>query len=166
MKNAIRFAAHLALLLKKYGMIIDSQEINAIISSYIKLLQTEDKGSLVAMYYSYLPPETQLHGYSIFLQGIEQEKFEHFELGQKHNLDMLAISLHVVESIFTRGSVLDPVSLELPRIKFAGLDDFISLADTIQIKALEWVSFQVDQLPSLIEYASKLIRYFLSNLDI
>jgi hypothetical protein len=66
-KRSLRFLTHLILLLRNLDLDIFNST-NYIILKYIHVLQSENMGELTAMYFKYLPTETQLSGYSSFLQ--------------------------------------------------------------------------------------------------
>lgn len=67
-KRSLRFIAHLILLTRNLEIHSPSESTNSLIENYIKVLEAEGKGDLVAMYFEYLPVEKQISGYSQFLQ--------------------------------------------------------------------------------------------------
>ncbi|KAJ3312753.1 hypothetical protein HDV04_002717 [Boothiomyces sp. JEL0838] len=161
-KRSLRFIAHLILLTRNLEIHSPSESTNSWIENYIKVLEAEGKGDLVAMYFEYLPVEKQISGYSQFLQSIKSDKQQYYELGLEANLDMLAVTEDVVQSFFSRGAVFEPISIDYS-LTFPRLSDPPVKADQVQIDALGWLIFEDIQQQNLVKYSNILTKYFLLN---
>ncbi|KAJ3324993.1 hypothetical protein HDV06_005582 [Boothiomyces sp. JEL0866] len=160
LKQSLRFIAHLILLTRNLEIHSPSDSTNCLIENYIKVLEAEGKGELVAMYFEYLPFEKQISGYSSFLQTIKKDKQRYYELGLESHLDMLAVTEDVVQSYFSRGAVFEPISIDYS-LTFPRLSESPIKADQIQIDALGWLVFEDIQQQNLVKYSNILTKYFL-----
>lgn len=71
---------------------------------------------------------------------------------------MLEISVETVDSILKGG---DSLPEKVPNLSFKQLDAPLTTADSIQIRALEWLTFKDDQTKHLAKFSNILLRRFL-----
>ena len=67
--HALRFLTHVILVLRSLEQDFWTNDTDAIIVSYTRILAYYEKNDIVALYLSYLPVNLQIEGYSCFLQG-------------------------------------------------------------------------------------------------
>jgi nuclear pore complex protein Nup107 len=162
LKHGLRFLTHVIILLRHMELDVGSPATNFIVQRYIELLQIEGKHDLIALYYEFLPGDDQVHGYSSFLSTIQDNKSFYYQLGLDHGLDMLRISERTV-SICSRNLMDQDLPLDIPSLEMPDLDAEMEESDIIMINSLEWLGFEDNQIPCLIDFSNSIMRRYLSR---
>jgi nuclear pore complex protein Nup107 len=160
--HGLRFLSHLIILLRHLELETGSFNTNYILLRYIKLIQSEGKNELVAMYFEFLPLSEQIQGYAEFLGGITENKSLYYQLGLDHKLDMLEISVYTVSKMLENSLLGQSLPEDIPDVQTTSLDNEISPQDIQLINTLEWLGFEDNQIESLVQFSNSLMRRYLS----
>jgi Nuclear pore protein 84 / 107 len=156
-ESVLRFTSHLIRFMHNAaGLDIDVHAIK-IVRRYIDLLKSEN-AELIPFFLQLLPYEAQIDAYVSFLQDVEDDKIKFYKLGKEYGVDMKRVAIGTVESIFKRGGLAEHTDLD-PTV--ASVADSVSHSDMIQIRTLEWLTFDADMAVELLKYSNYLIRLFL-----
>ncbi|KAJ1561571.1 hypothetical protein HK096_004182, partial [Nowakowskiella sp. JEL0078] len=160
----LRFVAHLGLALRIGGFPVMQDNLDFAISAYIELLIASQKGKLVALYTAHLPVMKQIEKYSSFLSRINDHfkiRYEYLQLARSQSLDVHSIANRTVDKIFSNGVFMEPLPEQISSVHIFGLKDPVSELDRIQIRAIEWVTWEKIQYVDALSKVNTLMRRFL-----
>ncbi|EPX73454.1 nucleoporin Nup107 [Schizosaccharomyces octosporus yFS286] len=159
--SSLRIMVHLLLFMRIAGIHVDAYISDSIIQSYIELLASSKKNSLVPLYIPFLSDHIQYEAYARFLNLIEDgnPRLEQLRLAKKFELDIDRAALMSVSLAFEKFADDAEHSIE---INLKSLDEPVPLVHTRFISTLEWLIITC-QSDDLLVYANCAFRYFLSR---
>ncbi|WBW75453.1 nucleoporin Nup107 [Schizosaccharomyces osmophilus] len=159
--SSLRIMVHQLLFMQIAGIHVDAYISDSIIQSYIELLASAKKNSLVPLYIPFLSDHVQYEAYARFLSFIEDanSRLEQLKLAKKFQLDIDRAALMSVSLAFDEFARDAEPLLE---INLKTLDDPVPLVYTKFISTLEWLIITC-QSDDLLVYANYAFRFFLSK---
>ncbi|XP_063702515.1 nuclear pore complex protein Nup107 [Culicoides brevitarsis] len=153
----LRFLTHIVLFFRQIGKPHPEEIADRVIKAYVEALIKLGNAQLIAYYTAALPTETQLELYSSFMETLtnSEDRRVCFSEAISHGLDVQRIAFYTVDKIRDyKNSGENEILNERQQIK--------SLDDT-KIQALEWLTFNADQISDLLWQANALIRNFMAQ---
>ncbi|RUP32842.1 107-domain-containing protein [Jimgerdemannia flammicorona] len=163
--HMLRFMAHFISYLRSISVELDDAKADYIMQSYVELLIASRKNRIVALYATKLPHDLQVECYASFLTTINDEKrvrWEHVNIAYHYGLDVKTILVRTVEKIFSQAHSQEPeLSGPEEALMLTKINDNIEPGDKVQIRALEWLTFEQSQHEDALYHSNSLIRHFL-----
>lgn len=164
--HMLKFFAHVVISFRSLGIQHSEkgeQLCNFILESYVYHLISNKELGLIALYVSYLLPQSQIYAYSKLLEGItdkEQQKLC-LKLAKEAKLDIEEITRTAVESIRTKPSesVLKR-TLNPKEYLTTELSSKITAEDVKKINALDWLFLFKPQYIEALLQGNSLMRTF------
>ncbi|GBB87782.1 hypothetical protein RclHR1_14290002 [Rhizophagus clarus] len=161
----LRLATHLILYLRDLMLPTPDKESDHIIRLYTELLIEYRQNKLIALYASKLPRDISIEIYASFLKDVTAsytERHKLFKLAEQYGLNVIAIARETFELIFKEiesadkhGAVFD--------VRIIALKELINPIEIIQIRALEWLTFNKEQHREALKLGNTLCRRFLAS---
>lgn len=154
-KHLVRFIAHMVLLLRNAGYVLDDAACNAVLRTYVRDLIDGKQVPLVATYAAALPPREQVGHYARLLLEIKAQDAVYREqcLGWARDagLDVPAITRTLVEHVRTADE--EPAPTTAPSLE-------VLPKDREKITSLDWLLFDEEMRGEAIRQANALMREF------
>lgn len=166
LSHLIRFFAHLILFLKSIDQKVDNEASNAIIRSYVQVLEMEKKHDLIAFYVAELQQESGVETYAKYLISLgpsadRQTRRIALLRAMEHGLDLSRVACTAVTM-----TLKDINEAKLQPNRQHGLNWYnneLTDKQTELIRSLEWLTIdRVTYFDALVQ-ANSLIRYFLAS---
>lgn len=172
----MRFFAHLVLVLRTLNQPVPTSSANAIIETYLRILEREGNDSLVAMYAACLREGNGEESYARFLRGeclpdsltaamdsnaSREAKSEALLRAKQHNLDVAVIAQETVRLILEEQFASIP-SLQSGEPDITTFSTSLSERDVYLIRAIEWLTMVPETLPEALARSNDVARYFLA----
>jgi nuclear pore complex protein Nup107 len=163
----LRFFAHLVLVLRTLGQDVPESAANAILESYLRVLERGGHSSLVAPYAACLREGNGEESYARFLRSMPPtaslaDKRTALLRARDYGLDVATIATYTVRMIlhaaFDAAPSLAPGQPDITDGRVG-----LSADDEALIRALEWLTIVPETLPEALARANEVARYFLAT---
>ncbi|CAG8655787.1 11397_t:CDS:10, partial [Rhizophagus irregularis] len=161
----LRLATHLILYLRDLMLPTPDKESDHIIKLYTELLIEYRQNKLIALYASKLPRDTSIEIYALFLKDVMAsyaERHKLFILAEQYGLNVIAIARKTFDLIFQEIETADKHGAVFD-VRIISLKEPIKQTEIIQIRALEWLTFNKEQHREALKLGNTLCRRFLAS---
>ncbi|KAF9109792.1 Nucleoporin nup84 [Mortierella sp. AM989] len=162
--HLMRFMAHFVLLLRSKGSNIPKDTGDYFIKIYVDYLVSRKLYGLAPLYASFLPVDLQVETCSSYLKkidGSKRDRYEHLITIRQNGLDLHRILTATVDDLLDRSRADFEQATDYRANLQKSIMAPVSSYEKANIKALEWLSFDVPQYEECLKRSNYLARKYL-----
>ncbi|KAG8724644.1 Nucleoporin nup84 [Ceratobasidium sp. 395] len=162
--NWIRFFAHLCLFLTMIKQPIPANASAVILEAYIRVLESENQGDLVALYVSALG-DNAVERYALYLASLpddlpREQRSNALSLARQHNLLVERVAI-ATAGLIAKNATAELPSLNRPLPTTAGMDDEPTPTELRLVRSVQWLLFNEETWQTAIHQSNAVLRYML-----